>query len=189
MQNDVPQGLSSSIFTLNVREAERFLSAVGIRLRDRERQYRHVGRGDRRSVWRREGDGRRARVRLGRVEAVHAARDQHHQLRDGVAAGAGCQFRHRLTVKSQRCYPFDLTADTPPAHNPKPINNKAVTYSSRPCYCSAKSGEMCGGVLRYSNFSNATLLTSQCSHGIVCRRVATILRAPSSICIVRREFC
>jgi aldehyde dehydrogenase (NAD+) len=29
LQNDVPQGLSSSIFTLNVREAERFLSAVG----------------------------------------------------------------------------------------------------------------------------------------------------------------
>jgi aldehyde dehydrogenase (NAD+) len=29
MQNDVPQGLSSSIFTLNVREAERFLSAAG----------------------------------------------------------------------------------------------------------------------------------------------------------------
>jgi len=28
-QNDVPQGLSSSIFTLNVREAERFLSAIG----------------------------------------------------------------------------------------------------------------------------------------------------------------
>jgi aldehyde dehydrogenase (NAD+) len=29
MQNDVPQGLSSSIFTLNMREAERFLSAAG----------------------------------------------------------------------------------------------------------------------------------------------------------------
>ncbi len=29
MHNDVPQGLSSSIFTLNVREAERFLSATG----------------------------------------------------------------------------------------------------------------------------------------------------------------
>jgi aldehyde dehydrogenase (NAD+) len=29
LQNDVPQGLSSSIFTLNVREAETFLSAVG----------------------------------------------------------------------------------------------------------------------------------------------------------------
>jgi aldehyde dehydrogenase (NAD+) len=29
MHNDVPQGLSSSIFTLNLREAERFLSATG----------------------------------------------------------------------------------------------------------------------------------------------------------------
>ncbi len=29
MHNDVPQGLSSSIFTMNVREAERFLSAAG----------------------------------------------------------------------------------------------------------------------------------------------------------------
>jgi len=29
MQNDVPQGLSSSIFTLNVREAERFVSSAG----------------------------------------------------------------------------------------------------------------------------------------------------------------
>jgi aldehyde dehydrogenase (NAD+) len=29
LQNDVPQGLSSSIFTMNLREAERFLSAVG----------------------------------------------------------------------------------------------------------------------------------------------------------------
>jgi aldehyde dehydrogenase (NAD+) len=29
LQNDVPQGLSSSIFTLNVREAERFLSVTG----------------------------------------------------------------------------------------------------------------------------------------------------------------
>lgn len=29
MHNDVPQGLSSSIFTLNIREAERFLSATG----------------------------------------------------------------------------------------------------------------------------------------------------------------
>ena len=28
-QNDVPQGLSSAIFTMNVRDAERFLSAVG----------------------------------------------------------------------------------------------------------------------------------------------------------------
>jgi aldehyde dehydrogenase (NAD+) len=29
MQNDVPQGLSSSIMTLNMREAEQYLSAMG----------------------------------------------------------------------------------------------------------------------------------------------------------------
>src|SRR6202020_865640 len=29
LHNDVPQGLSSSIFTMNLREAERFLSATG----------------------------------------------------------------------------------------------------------------------------------------------------------------
>jgi aldehyde dehydrogenase (NAD+) len=29
LQNDVPQGLSSCIFTLNLREAEQFLSAAG----------------------------------------------------------------------------------------------------------------------------------------------------------------
>jgi aldehyde dehydrogenase (NAD+) len=29
LQNDVPQGLSSAIFTLNLREAEQFLSAAG----------------------------------------------------------------------------------------------------------------------------------------------------------------
>ena len=29
LHNDVPQGLSSSIFTLDMREAERFLSAAG----------------------------------------------------------------------------------------------------------------------------------------------------------------
>ena len=29
LQNDVPQGLSSSIFTIDLREAERFLSADG----------------------------------------------------------------------------------------------------------------------------------------------------------------
>ena len=49
IQNDVPQGLSSSIFTLNLREAEAFLSASRLRLRNRQRQYRPVGGGDRRA--------------------------------------------------------------------------------------------------------------------------------------------
>jgi aldehyde dehydrogenase (NAD+) len=33
IQNGVPQGLSSSIMTLNLREAEQFLSSAGFRLR------------------------------------------------------------------------------------------------------------------------------------------------------------
>jgi hypothetical protein len=51
-----------------------------VRLRHRQRQHRHVGRGDRRRVRRREGDGRRPRVRLRRVEGLHAAPDEHDQL-------------------------------------------------------------------------------------------------------------
>ena len=43
LHNDVPQGLASSIFTNDVREAERFMSADGLRLRHRQRQHRPVG--------------------------------------------------------------------------------------------------------------------------------------------------
>ena len=39
--NDVPQGLSSAIFTTNLRSAETFLSATRQRLRHRQRQHRH----------------------------------------------------------------------------------------------------------------------------------------------------
>ena len=65
LHNAVPQGLSSSIFTSDMREAERFLSARGSRLRDGQRQHRSFGRGDRWRIRRREGDRRRARIRLG----------------------------------------------------------------------------------------------------------------------------
>ena len=89
LHNDVPQGLSSSIFTIDLREAERFLSADRVRLRHRQRQHRPVRRRDRRRVRRREGDRRRPRVRLGRLEGLHAPRDQHGQLLDRAAARAG----------------------------------------------------------------------------------------------------
>ena len=69
LNNGVTQGLSSSIFTNDVREAERFMSACGLRLRDRQRQHRPFGRRDRRRVRRREGNRRRARKRLGRAGA------------------------------------------------------------------------------------------------------------------------
>ena len=93
--NGVSQGLSSSIFTNDVREAERFLSARGQRLRHRQRQHRHQRRRDRRRVRRREGHRRRPRVGLGRLEELHAPRHQHDQLIRRAAAGAGRQVRPR----------------------------------------------------------------------------------------------
>ena len=72
LHNDVPQGLSSSIFTNDLREAELFLSADGSRLRHRQRQHRPSRRRDRRRFRRREGDRRRPRVGLRRLEGLHA---------------------------------------------------------------------------------------------------------------------
>ena len=89
IHNDVPQGLSSSIFTLDLREAETFLSAAGIRLRHRQRQYRALRRRDRRRVRRRKGDRRRPRERLRRLEGLYAPADQHGELFGHAAAGAG----------------------------------------------------------------------------------------------------
>jgi aldehyde dehydrogenase (NAD+) len=67
IQNGVPQGLASSIFTDDLREAEIFCSAIGS----------DCGR-----LRRRKGNGRRPRIRLGRVEELHAARDEHRELRN-----------------------------------------------------------------------------------------------------------
>jgi aldehyde dehydrogenase (NAD+) len=49
-------------------------------LRHRQRQYRHLGRRDRRRLRRREGNRRRPRKRLGRLEGLYAPRHQHGQL-------------------------------------------------------------------------------------------------------------
>ena len=91
MHNDVPQGLSSSIFTTDLREAERS-SRGRLRLRDREREHRHERRGDRRRVRRREGHRRRPRVRLRRLEGVHAPPDDHGQLPSELPLAQGIRF-------------------------------------------------------------------------------------------------
>ena len=80
LHNAVPQGLASSVFTNDVREAERFVSVGGLGLRDRQRQHRPVRCRDRRRVRRREGDRRRPRVGLRRLEVLHAPGDEHRQL-------------------------------------------------------------------------------------------------------------
>ena len=93
LHNDVPQGLSSAIFTESMRTAEEFLSAPGLGLRHRQREHRHVRRGDWRRVRRREGNRRRPRVGLRRVEELHAAADQHGELVERAAARAGNHVR------------------------------------------------------------------------------------------------
>jgi aldehyde dehydrogenase (NAD+) len=66
-----------------------------LRLRHRQRQHRHLGRRDRRRLRWREGDRRRPRVGLGRLEGLHAPRHQHGELLARAAAGAGRQVRVR----------------------------------------------------------------------------------------------
>ena len=68
LHNGVPQGLSSCIFTNDLREAERFLSVLGSDCGIANVNIGPSRRRDRRRVRRREGDGRRPRVGLRRVE-------------------------------------------------------------------------------------------------------------------------
>ena len=93
IHNGVPQGLTSAIFTNDVREAEKFRQRGGERLRHRQRQHRHERRRNRRRLWRRKRDRWRTRERERFLEELHAARDQHDQLLDRAAAGAGDSIR------------------------------------------------------------------------------------------------
>jgi aldehyde dehydrogenase (NAD+) len=98
VHNDVPQGLSSAVFTSDVREAEEISLPVRQRLRHRQRQHRHQRRRDRRRLRRRKANGRRPRERFGRVEGVHAPRDEHDQLFEGASARPGHRFQSRSVM-------------------------------------------------------------------------------------------
>ena len=95
LHNAVGAGLSSSIFTLDMREAERFVSTTGLGLRHRQREHRALGRRDRRRLRRRKGDRRRPRGRLRRLEGLYASRHQHDQFRDAASARPGREVRYR----------------------------------------------------------------------------------------------
>ena len=99
--NDVAQGLSSSIFTRDLRRGRALPLGQRLGLRHRQRQYRPLGRRDRRCLRRREGNRRRPRGRLGFLEGLHAPRHQHHQLRQATAAGPGREVRRRVTCCSK----------------------------------------------------------------------------------------
>ena len=92
LHNDVAAG--PVVVDLHQRPARGRALPVGarLRLRHRQRQHRPVRRGDRRRVRRREGDRRRPRVRLRRLEGLHAPRHQHGQLRRDLPLAQGVSF-------------------------------------------------------------------------------------------------
>jgi aldehyde dehydrogenase (NAD+) len=88
--NAVGAGLSSSIFTLDVREAERFVSTTGS---DCGIANVNIGPSGA-EIGRREGDGWRPRGWLRRMEDLHASCHQHDQFRDAASARAGREVRY-----------------------------------------------------------------------------------------------
>ena len=92
LHNDVPQGLSSCIFTNDMREAERFLSAAGsdcgianVNIGPSGAEIGGAFGGEKET-----GGGRESGVR--RVEGLHAPRDQHDQLRRELPLAQGIRF-------------------------------------------------------------------------------------------------
>jgi aldehyde dehydrogenase (NAD+) len=90
LHNDVPQGLSSAIFTRNLLEAERFLGHAGsdcgianVNIGTSGAEIGGAFGGEK------ETGGGRERQRF--LEGLHAPPDQHDQLQHGTAAGAGDQ--------------------------------------------------------------------------------------------------
>ena len=129
MHNDVPQGLSSCIFSTDLRETETFLSASRIGLRHRQCQHRSVGRRDRRRIRRRKGDRRRPRIRLRRLEsATCAARPTPSTIR------AHCRSRRASSSRSEESTcrwtrsPFSVSAKW--ERSPRSCCTTAVSTSS-----------------------------------------------------------
>ncbi len=148
--NEVPQGLSSCIFTNDLREAERFLSADGLGLRHRQRQHRHQRRRDRRRVRRREGDRRRARVGLGRLaQRTCAARPTRSTTRTSCRWPRASRSREANEVSRLR-----VRMRSGPASSTGPIDRKR-TWKRKPQVLSrAQRGG--AGVRRWMGPSSST---------------------------------
>ena len=89
LHNSVPQGLSSSIFTLNMRSAERFLACTGSDCGIANVNIGTSGAEIGGAFGGEKGNWRRARGGLGLLEGLHAPADQHDQLGRGTAACPG----------------------------------------------------------------------------------------------------
>jgi acyl-CoA reductase-like NAD-dependent aldehyde dehydrogenase len=94
LHNAVGAGLSSSIFTLDMREAETFISATGSDCGIANVNIGPSGAESGGAFGGEKETGGRARGRLGFLESLHAPRHQHDQLRDAASARAGSTVRH-----------------------------------------------------------------------------------------------
>ncbi len=98
--NAVPQGLSSAIFTNNMREAEQFLSATGSDCGIANVNIGTSGAEIGGAFGGEKGHGRRTRKRQRQLEGLHATPDGDHQLFHRPALGAGNPIR--LTAKNHQ---------------------------------------------------------------------------------------
>ena len=127
------------------------------RLRHRQHQSRHLGRRDRRRLWRREGHRRRPRIRLGCLEGLHAPPDQHDQLEPRAAARAG----HRVQ---------GLRAPGQPQRRSAPRRAREVSMARRPPYRSTVSCTMASPSPWPGTLSSARTPRSQHAGAILGRR-------------------
>ena len=95
IQNDVPQGLTSSIFTNDVREAEKFVSAVGSDCGIANVNTGTSGAEIGGAFGGEKEYRRRPRKRKRLLEELHAPPDEHDQFLERAAAGAGNSIRRR----------------------------------------------------------------------------------------------
>ena len=95
IQNDVPQGLTSSIFTNDVREAEKFVSSVGSDCGIANVNTGTSGAEIGGAFGGEKEYRRRARERKRLLEELHAAPDEHDQFFQRAAACAGDSVRRR----------------------------------------------------------------------------------------------
>ena len=102
LQNDVPQGLSSCIFTLNMREAETFLSATGSDCGIANVNIGPSGAEIGGAFGGEKGDRRRARIRVGCLEGLYAPPDLDGELLRRVAAGARREVRFLEITKARQ---------------------------------------------------------------------------------------
>ena len=102
VHNDVPQGLSSCVFTGDLRESERFLSAAGsdcgianVNIGPSGAEIGGAFGGEKET-----GGGRESG--LGRLEGLHAPADGDDQLLDRAAPRPGDRLRRRVATRDAR---------------------------------------------------------------------------------------